>query len=270
MCVFVTGKNVVHDEKDLAKARSLSLWTQFVCVSRSSTIMSLERKFIQQLCRNQTGFPRVQDCTCQSSIPDDDAFPYGMRSPTSGYDHAKTKQKKEIKNSPIFQALYQEFLQERSIGKRWRRRTMYRKENKKLPWHTVWISSCMIQLEKETLSIEIALSCASCTWCSSLLWQQRRSWSSLRESDFVPLHRNAVHFVVDLWRIAATCTQIFLNFFVDSWCSWWKSTGARVASVRKLLDGRRGFWSVLCTVLLDACRVAILHSWKCYSVHACI
>jgi hypothetical protein len=55
MCVFVTGKNAVHDEKDLAQARSLSLslslWTQFVCVSRSSTIMSLERKFIQQLCR---------------------------------------------------------------------------------------------------------------------------------------------------------------------------------------------------------------------------
>jgi len=25
MCVFVTGKNAVHDEKDLAQARSLSL-----------------------------------------------------------------------------------------------------------------------------------------------------------------------------------------------------------------------------------------------------
>jgi HJR/Mrr/RecB family endonuclease len=25
---FTTGKNVVHDEKDLAQARSLSLWTR--------------------------------------------------------------------------------------------------------------------------------------------------------------------------------------------------------------------------------------------------
>jgi len=64
--------------------------------------------------------------------------------------------------------------------------------------------------------------------------------------------------------------QIFFNFFLHSWCSWWKSTGARLASVRKLLDGRRGFWSVLYTVILDASRVAILHSWKCYSVHVCI
>jgi hypothetical protein len=104
MCVFVTVKNVVHDsDKDLAQARSLSLSLsqQFVCVSRSSTIMTLERKFIQQLCRNQTGFPRVQDCTCQSSIPDDDAFPYGTWSPTSRYDHQKqkTKNKKRIHRS---------------------------------------------------------------------------------------------------------------------------------------------------------------------------
>jgi hypothetical protein len=64
--------------------------------------------------------------------------------------------------------------------------------------------------------------------------------------------------------------QILLNFFVDSCCSWWKSTGAPVASVRKLLDGMPGFWSVLSTVLLHTCRVPILHSCKCYSVHACI
>ncbi len=60
--------------------------------------------------------------------------------------------------------------------------------------------------------------------------------------------------------------QIFLNFFVDSWCSWWKSTAARVASVRKLLDGRRGFWSVLCTVVLDTlsrCNSAQLKMLQC-------
>jgi len=31
---FATGKNVVHDEKDLAQARTLSLWTRKQIVSR--------------------------------------------------------------------------------------------------------------------------------------------------------------------------------------------------------------------------------------------
>jgi hypothetical protein len=31
---FATGKNVVHDEKDLAQARCLSLWTRKQIVSR--------------------------------------------------------------------------------------------------------------------------------------------------------------------------------------------------------------------------------------------
>jgi len=32
MCVFVTGKNAVHDEKDLAQARSLSLSLDTICL----------------------------------------------------------------------------------------------------------------------------------------------------------------------------------------------------------------------------------------------
>lgn len=60
---------------------------------------------------------------------------------------------------------------------------MYRKQKRNCPgMHTAWISSCMIQLEKETFSIQIALTCASCTSCTSLLCQQRRSWSQPEEN----------------------------------------------------------------------------------------
>ncbi len=176
MCVFVTGKNVVHDEKDLAQARSLSLSRHNLfaclvvvrsCLWKGNLYSScVEIKRVSRGCRIVHASQAFQTTMLFPMVWDPQPLDMTMKN--------RKKKKKEKKNSPIFQSLYQEFLQESSIGKRWRRRTMYRKENKKLPWHTVWCSSCMIQLEKETsLSIEIALSCASCTWCSSLLWQQR-------------------------------------------------------------------------------------------------
>jgi len=160
----------------------------------------------------------MQDCTCQSSIPDDDAFPHGMWSPTSRYDHAKTKNKKQKRIHRSFKPCIKNFCKKdqsvRDEQQQQQQQCTGRFKKKKLPWHTVWISSCMIQLEKETLSIEIALSCASCTWCSSLLWQQRRSWSSLRESDFVPLHRNAVHF--RCWFVKS-CSDMHKSCWISLW-----------------------------------------------------
>jgi hypothetical protein len=179
--------------------------------------MTLERKFIQQLCRNQTGFPRVQDCTCQSSIPDDDAFPYGMWSPTSRYDHQKQKAKKKKGIHRSFQHCIKNFCKkDKSV----------RDEEQ--------------QQQCTGSKKEIALACtppgSHPAW-SSLRKKPSRSKSpwpvhhvrhvvvfcvnnaaveaSLRESDFVPLHRNAVHFVVDLWRVVATCMH--KSFSISLW-----------------------------------------------------
>ncbi len=135
MCVFVTVKNVVHDcDKDLAQARSLSL-------------MSLESKFIQQLCRIKRVSWGCRTVHASQAFQTTMLFPMVCDPQPLDMIMQKPKKNKEMKNNNNVQE-----------GKK-----------KKLPWHTVWISSCMIQLEKETLSIEIALSCASCTWCCSLL-----------------------------------------------------------------------------------------------------
>ncbi len=219
--------------------------------------MTLERKFIQQLCRNQTGFPRVQDCTCQSSIPDDDAFPYGMWSPTSRYDHQKQKAKKKKGIHRSFQHCIKNFCKkDKSV----------RDEEQ--------------QQQCTGSKKEIALACTPPG--SHPAWSSLRKKPSRSKSPW-PVHhvRHVVVFCVNnaaveaAWEnltlfqcIGMQCisllicgelqrhAQIFFNFFVDSCCSWWKSTATRLASVRKLLGATPVFWSVLCTVLLDACRVA--------------